>query len=156
MKPIHAPCVEFRAGWTLDAAPERVFPLLCPVLEYDWIATWQCEMVNTLSGVAEEDCIFRTAFPGGGEMTWITTRYEPNRAIDYTGFVAGSHIMRLKINLEAAGSGQTRLEWTRRFIALTPAGADFVAAYTPEKHETMMSGLHASLTHFLAAGKCLR
>ena len=156
MEPIHAPNAEFQVAWTLAAPPDRVFPLLCPVLEYDWIATWQCEMVNTLSGVAEEDCIFRTTRPGDGEMTWITTRYEANRAIDYTGFVAGSHIMRLKIALAPTGSGQTRLNWTRRFLALTPAGAEFVAAYTREKHDTMMSGLHASLTHYLATGVCLR
>jgi hypothetical protein len=156
MTTIQAPHVEFRASWTLDAPPERVFPLLCPVLEYDWIATWQCEMVNTLSGVAEEDCIFRTAFPGDGEMTWITTRYEPNRAIDYTGFVPGSHIMRLKLKLEPAGAGQTRLHWTRHFLALSPAGTQFVAAYTSEKYDALMNRLHASLTHFLATGQCLR
>ena len=28
----------------VEASPEQVFPLLCPVREYDWIAVWQCEM----------------------------------------------------------------------------------------------------------------
>jgi hypothetical protein len=89
-------------------------------------------------------------------MTWIATRYEVDRVIDYTGFVAGSHIMRLKLALTPAGPGQTRLHWTRRFLALSPAGAEFVAAYTHEKHDALMNRLHASLTHYLATGACLR
>ncbi len=44
----------------LEAAPETVFPLLCPVREYDWIESWHCRMVYSKSGFAEQDCIFQT------------------------------------------------------------------------------------------------
>ena len=36
-----------------DAPPDRVFPLLCPVREYDWIDGWECRMVYAETGVAE-------------------------------------------------------------------------------------------------------
>ncbi len=26
----------------LTAAPDKVFPLLCPTREYDWIDSWKC------------------------------------------------------------------------------------------------------------------
>jgi len=26
----------------LAAAPDQVFPLLCPTREYDWIVSWKC------------------------------------------------------------------------------------------------------------------
>ena len=29
----------------LCAAPADVFPLLCPVREYEWIEPWSCDMV---------------------------------------------------------------------------------------------------------------
>ena len=30
---------------TINALPETVFPLLCPVREYEWIEPWCCDMV---------------------------------------------------------------------------------------------------------------
>ena len=47
--------LEHSVEFTVPATPERVFPLLCPVLEYRWIPTWQCELLHSDSGVAEED-----------------------------------------------------------------------------------------------------
>jgi hypothetical protein len=32
--------------FTVPAAPEHVFPLLCPVLEYKWIPYWRCELLH--------------------------------------------------------------------------------------------------------------
>ena len=46
----------------LTAPPERVFPLLCPIKEYDWIPQWRCEMIYSKSGVAELGCVFKTDF----------------------------------------------------------------------------------------------
>ena len=43
----------------LKGNPEKVFPLLCPVREYEWVEPWRCDLVYTDSGVAELDCIFR-------------------------------------------------------------------------------------------------
>jgi hypothetical protein len=47
----------------LAAAPDKVFPLLCPTREYDWIEAWKCRMIHSDSGYAEPDCIFKTDFP---------------------------------------------------------------------------------------------
>jgi len=42
----------------IGATPEKIFPLLCPAAEYDWIENWDCELVFSRSGVNEEGCIF--------------------------------------------------------------------------------------------------
>jgi hypothetical protein len=34
------------------APPDRVFPLLCPVRERDWLEGWEADMVYSASGVA--------------------------------------------------------------------------------------------------------
>ncbi len=34
----------------LSASPGKVFPLPCPVKEYDWIPTWQCNLIFSKSG----------------------------------------------------------------------------------------------------------
>lgn len=59
----------------LDARPEAVFPLLCPVREYDWFPEWRCLMVYSESGIAERDAMFLTRSPDGAtEVEW-TTRF---------------------------------------------------------------------------------
>lgn len=56
--------IEFTKTWPVQASPAEIFPLLCPVREYDWLESWRCEMVHTESVAAEEDCILRTELPG--------------------------------------------------------------------------------------------
>jgi hypothetical protein len=29
----------------LEANPNAVFPLLCPVREYEWIESWKCDLI---------------------------------------------------------------------------------------------------------------
>ena len=61
---------------TLSGSPEQVFPLLCPTREYDWIETWQCELIYSDSGFAEPGCIF-TIVPGrrtGGHLGRLQVR----------------------------------------------------------------------------------
>ena len=37
---------------TLHAAPSRVFPLLCPEREKEWLPGWHARMIHSASGVA--------------------------------------------------------------------------------------------------------
>lgn len=67
---------------TFTTSPEKLFRLLCPTTEYDWIAGWKCELLHSNSGCAEYNAVFRTNFFGLEEI-WTCTRYEPNKAIDY-------------------------------------------------------------------------
>jgi len=144
----------WRDAMQLDAPPERVFPLLCPVREYDWIEDWQCEVLYSVSGVAEDGCIFRTHFPSDGPMTWIVTRYEPPRRIEFACFVAGSHTMRLKLELQPQNAG-TALTWIREFTATDPAGNGCVENHTDADHRRMMSRLDRMLKHYLRSGTML-
>jgi hypothetical protein len=83
-----------RTSFDVAAAPERVFPLLCPVREYDWIEEWTCKVLHSESGVAELDCVFRTLFDGE-PMTWVVSRYEPPIRIEFTCFVPAARSRRI-------------------------------------------------------------
>jgi len=143
-----------RTTFDVPAAPEQVFPLLCPVREYDWIAGWSCRIVHTESGVAEKDCVFRTEFDGE-PMTWVVSRYDPPARIEFTCFVPDLHVMRLEIAL-AGGPGGTRLDWTRRWLSLGPAGDEWNLARTESQYEQRMASLRDSLRHYLETGDMLR
>src|SRR6266540_2991762 len=49
----------------LPSTKDIVFPLLCPVREYEWFNGWKCTMVYSESGVAENNNVFytNTGFP---------------------------------------------------------------------------------------------
>lgn len=66
---------------TISAPPSKIFPLLCPVREYEWIDGWTCKMIYSESGYAEKDCVFTTCFPRGLEEIWSVSAYDPDRHI---------------------------------------------------------------------------
>ena len=80
-------------------APAQVFPLLCPVREYDWIHDWTCRLLYSKSGVAEKDCVFQTDRPGEGQRTWVVSRYEPGQAIEFVIFQHTGAIIKLDLSL---------------------------------------------------------
>lgn len=138
----------------LDAAPEKVFPLLCPVKEYQWIEHWKCEIIYSLSGYAEKDCIFRTNFSGEGEDIWVTSRYEPDNLIEFVR-VDGSRTIRYKITLKEIESGKTESEWSQVVTAINEKGNLIVQELTEEEFISEKKALEKLLNHFLSTGKML-
>jgi uncharacterized protein YndB with AHSA1/START domain len=139
-------------SFTVPAAPERVFPLLCPVLEYRWLVNWRCDLLHSTSGVAEEDCVFRTTLPSGNPMTWVVSRYEPPTRIEFTCFDPAACAFRLKVALAAEGDS-TRLDWTHRWLSVGPAGDAWIAGRSEPEHQKSMDFLRRALTHYLATGE---
>lgn len=66
MTSIRSPRITRHYTQRIEAPPARVFPLLCPVREADWLEGWGeiVEMVHSDSGLAEDGCVFLTRPPG--------------------------------------------------------------------------------------------
>jgi hypothetical protein len=135
-------------------SPEQVFPLLCPVLEFRWLPHWRCDLLHSSSGVAEEDCVFRTMLPQGGAMTWVVSRYDPPARIEFSCFASALYVFRLKIVLSPE-AGSARLDWIRRWLSLSPEGDAWIAGCSQSEHEKDVDFLRRALTHYLATGKML-
>jgi hypothetical protein len=133
----------------IGAPPEAIFPLLCPVREYEWLDGWKCEMVYSDSGVAEDNCIFTTAY--SGTMTWNVSRYEPPQRIEFVGMIPDMVLMRLNIVLEKVDRG-TRITWTRMFTSLSEAGHASLGSWNNERSQR----LNNQIEYFLRTGKMLR
>jgi len=139
----------------LKARPEKVFPLLCPVREYEWIEPWSCSMVYSSSGVAELDCVFQTTFPDDGPPdTWVISRHEVPARIEFVRINA-RRAMRYEIALAPAGENETRADWTQVITALDEEGDRLVGAITETGYAAEMETLERLLNHFLATGERL-
>jgi hypothetical protein len=149
MKPVTSPRRTFEQTARIEAPPGDVFPLLCPVREYDWIPTWSCDLLHTASGVAELGCIFRTTSPAGaGSMTWVVSRYEPPRLIEFTSFVPDQLVMRLAIALEPSGEA-TVLHWRREYTALAAPAEQWLAERPEAQVRAETARLFGMLSDYL-------
>ena len=139
----------------LGAAPEAVFPLLCPVREREWIESWHCRMIYSRSGFAELDCIFQTDFPKDGATdTWVVCRYEPPRLIEFVR-VNSLRTIRYTITLRPTGTGKTDAEWRQVVTALTEEGDRLLQQEPAEAYSAQMERLAGTLNHFLKTGERL-
>ena len=140
----------------ITARPEKVFPLLCPVREYEWIEPWRCQMRYSESGVAENNCIFETDFPhNGGPETWTVSRYEKNRCIEFVRFTAQEKVVKLDVWLTGTPQGTTRLLWRKTFTGLSPQGNRVVRAIAGDQFEPEAEMIASMLNHYLGTGKML-
>lgn len=142
--------------WEVPAPPDQVFPLLCPVREYEWIPGWSCDLIYSESGRAEQDCIFRTTFAGEGEEVWVITRHEPDaRRFEVVRFIEGSRVVRVDVSLSAPAPDSTTLVWTQTITALDDAGNAYIDSFSEEAQRARMGLLGKMLGHFCDTGKML-
>jgi hypothetical protein len=141
----------------LAAPPGQVFPLLCPVREYEWIHDWRCELVHTTSGVVELGCVFVTPYPPEGRTLWVTSVHDPAaRAVEFVR-VSGERLVTLMaLRVEPAGPG-SRLRIRYTLVALDAAGQAIVdhARATGLPHAEIARGIARRLDHFLGTGRML-
>jgi hypothetical protein len=139
---------------SLLAPPVKVFPLLCPVREAEWVNGWSPEQVISASGVAERDAVFLTPDPRG-KAIWYITRHEPeNWFVEMLRIVPGVTACRLSVQLLENGS-ECFADITYSHTSIGPAGDEFVAGFTAEYYESFMRTWEKELNHFLTTGRPL-
>ena len=143
-----------RRTWTqhIKAEPDRVFPLLCPVRECDWVQGWKPAQVTTESGFAEPDCVFTTA-DKGSEAVWVFTEWDPgNGRIELVKVTPGVTVGRISVRLTSEDSG-TAAEITYMHTALSDEGRQFVESFSEEFYARFMQEWEEAMNHYLETGE---
>lgn len=139
---------------TLNGDPAKVFPLLCPVREADWIDGWDPVLVLSRSGIAEPDCVFVTSAQPHNAI-WYITRHEPNRFVEMIKITPDVTACKLQIEVRAHGSGsQATISYMH--TSLGSEGDAFVESFTETFYEKFMRDWEARLNHYLKTGTALR
>ncbi len=137
-----------------NGPPSKVFPLLSPVREYEWIEPWQCEMLHSDSGIAEKNCVFRTRFPGdSSDDVGVINHYEPNTRIEFVR-VNAIRAMCLSITLTDNGDGTTGAVNEQLLVGLTERGNQSLDSMADRFSFEMRMG-EALLNHCLTTGRRL-
>lgn len=160
MRKVDSGRVVRRYTQTIEAAPDVVFPLLCPVREGEWVDGWaeSCEVLHSDSGVAEEGCVFRTRAKDGRETVWAVTRHDREaRAIEFHRVTPGLLATRLAIAAEGRADGGSAVSIA---YTLTPLGVEGRQALVSDWDEPSfardMAWWEQSMNHWLRTGQVLR
>jgi hypothetical protein len=143
----------------LEASPEAVFPLLCPVLEAEWAPGWMPELVLSRSGVCEQDCTFITSAEPPSERhpsIWIVSKYDPASWTLQMYKVTPEHtISKLGISLEEKSGTTTSAAISYEITAIGAAGHEFMKEFTDESFNKFMAQWEMALNHYLKTGKMI-
>lgn len=132
--------------------PEAVFPMLCPVREYEYIPPWECDIVYLDSGLAEDGGVFTTHFSADGPQkdVWVISRHEANRAIEFVR-VSGLRSMIYRIELRGTEDGGTVARWEQTITGLNEEGNQHVQTLQQSDFIAMLAQMQEWLQDYLAA-----
>ncbi len=149
----------FTRTYTLEVTgkPEEIFPLLCPVREYEWIDGWACDLVYSESGLIEEGCIFTTTeFPTIGYTVWVTTQNDvENLRKEFVRVTPGLMVFHVRVRVEKNGEPKSKVHWTCTVTALTEKGNAHLEKLAEHDYKLMNlepRGLAILLDHFMRTG----
>jgi hypothetical protein len=138
----------------IAAPPAKVFPLLCPEREKEWLDGWACEMIHSETGFAEPGCTFVTDLPPEGRAYWLMTRHEPPHTGEYVRFVPGLMFVVLTLRL-AERDGGTALDIAYAHTGISAAGNAFIAREAGDNAARRFRWMENALNHYLATGEKL-
>ena len=140
----------FTGSQSYSSPPEEVFPMLCPVREYEYIPPWKCEIVYLQRGFAEQGGVFTTHFQGDGDQkdVWVISRYDTNQAIEFVR-VSGLRSMIYRIELRGTQTGGTVVSWEQIITGLTEEGNRHVETLTQSDFTAMLAQMQEWLQSYL-------
>lgn len=141
---------------TIKARPEKVFPLLCPVREAEWLDGWQYSMIYSASGLVEEGAVFKTPHPGEEDTVWVVTKHDiTTYEVEFVRFTPNSRTCVLKIKVIPKDDVSSHVDIIYIYTGITPEGNSFVEDLTEEKFLEAVTFWEKSMNYFLETGNKL-
>ena len=141
---------------TIQADPDIIFPLLCPVKEAEWLDGWDYELIYSETGFAESGCVFSTINDQGEETVWVISEYDPqNRRIGFTRFMHESRVCVLSISVHPLQQNIARVHVAYTHTSITSDGNQFIDQFTEDSFLEAVKFWEESMNHYLQTGNRL-
>lgn len=148
---------------TIDAPREKIFPLACPVAEYEWIDGWDCALVYTKSGTNEQGCIFREDIMGPVlfEMpvttTWVTSIYDSlNCHIRFVITAEDKAVIVYDLEFHEQARSNTLLSLTFSFTSISKEIREMEDEEIKKKIMVVATFLSEALKHYCETGEIMK
>ena len=141
---------------TINATPDQVFPLICPVREAEWADDWDYKMIYSKTGLAEEGAVFSTPYEGEQDTIWIITKHDPiKRQVEFVRVTPVSRASILTVDISEKDERTSYVDITYTYTAITEEGNQFIDNYTEEFFQTNLKHWEESMNYFVETGKML-
>ncbi len=119
---------DFKFEMTLSSIRDSIFPLLCPIREYEWLNDWKCTMIYSESGIAENNGIFyvKMGFPLFKKQVFQVINYVPNENITFLIFLNNLTTLKFSLTLESVSDSSTKLTLDYKLTGLSGFGNLFL------------------------------
>ncbi len=130
---------------------KKVFPLLCPVREKDWVPGWQYRMIYSRSGLIEPGCIFATPHHGDQETIWYVTLHDPFQyQVGFVRLTPTETVVSIGIQLIETSDQSCESHITYEYTALHEASAQSLREHLDRDFAEQMAVWESCLNIFLA------
>ena len=147
---------------TIKAPVNEVFPLACPVREYDWIPGWKCNLIYCPNGRNEKDVVFKEKMTSpfllkkaGGKTTWLTLLYDKSTYRVHFSWTNRVSTSIFRMEMSPIGSSQTRCTLSLELKTRDERGPKVLTADSEYKIGFLIEGLAAMLKHYCETGEKL-
>ena len=141
---------------TIFVIPEKVFPLLCPAREADWLDGWQYNMIYSTSGLVEKGAVFSTPHHDKKETVWMVTNYDTkNLKVDFCRFTPDSRTCFLQISVSAKGNDESFVDISYTYTAISEQGNNFIDSFTEETFLESVKFWEDAMNYYLKTGNKL-
>ncbi len=146
----------------IKRSPGKIFPLLCPVQEYNWIDQWDCEIIFSNREGIENNCIFKeyqsgpVLFDSDVPTYWIVSTYDiTNRRIQFVLMSDLVAISKIEVEVKKMGDGKSSVSWSMVITGICEEGNKHIGKSTRNKAKLYLTVLGKALKHYCEKGEKL-
>ena len=136
----------------LGASKEKIFPLLCPVRESEWLPGFSSKTIFSESGVSELDGIFLTHENKPEEAIWTIPIYQPNKFIEMIYFQSKVKIVIIKLSLTESSDNKTLLQVEYIYTSLSEKGNEQLRSITDDSFKNQINSWEICFNYLFKTG----
>ena len=136
---------------TLHATQARVFPLLCPEREKEWLPGWDARWIHSDSGVAEPGAVFATRHGHATDTIWLIAEHRPAHRVHMVRWHPETMVVDIELDLSSPQPDTTGLDIRYTFTATSATGQAQLEAMTLAQWNAQMKNWEDHLNAWLVA-----
>jgi hypothetical protein len=146
---------DYKREIILHSSKDKIFPLLCPVKEYEWFNDWKCTMVYSETGVAENNCIFYTkmGFPLFKRQVFQVINYVADENITFLIFINNMATIKFGAMLEHLSNESCKMTVFYKATGLSRFGNFFLKVKGKKEMENNTRNIEMDLVYWLQNNK---
>ena len=135
--------------------PSKIYSLLCPVREKDWLPGWEYTMIHSNSGLIEKDCVFSTPHHSTQDTIWTVYHHDPESfEVGFVRHSPGKNLVRIFIKvIEQPEGSKSVISYI--YTPLSPKEISYINKELDNDFHSNMTKWETCINYYLKTGKMM-